>query len=99
MLTRLKMPLVLGAVLVALAAFAFVSAGDTHTVDAVPVQQVTCEFTPSPPQLGSNTVTCTFLLHEEAHTLSVDFTIGGQPLIRIDGCTLDSEAFHAGPCP
>ena len=104
MLTRLKMPLVLGAVLVALAAFAFVSAGDTHTVDAVPVQP-DCTITPSFAELiadgGSGNVTCTFSLHEEAHTLSVDFTIDlqAQPPISIDGCTLDSEAIHVGPCP
>ena len=104
----IRMSLVLGAVVVALAAFAFLSAGDTHTVDAVPVQP-DCTFAPPLDQLiveamegpASGSVTCTFSLHEEEHTLDVDFTVdlGGQPLISIDGCTLDSEAIHVGPCP
>lgn len=105
----LKIPLILAAVVVALAAFAFVSAGDTRTADAVPIQP-DCTFTPTMQELFvqalegdpvSGNVTCTFSIHDEEHTLSVDFTVDlmGQPPISIDGCTLDSEPIHVGPCP
>lgn len=100
----IRISLLLGAVVVALVAFAFASAGDTHTAEAVPAQ-VDCTFTPPLEQLiaegGSGNVTCDVSIRGEDHTLSVDFTIdfAARPPISIDGCTLDGEDIHVGPCP
>lgn len=97
---RLSLLVAIGALVV----FAFALGGSTPQTEAAPVQ-ASCEFaTPLAdmfPDGGSNTVTCTFDLQGTPHTLVVDFTIDlmARPPISIDGCTLDSEPIHVGPCP
>ena len=95
---------IVGAV-AALAFFAFASTASTPTAEAVSVQP-DCTF--ETPLLefiqqggGSNSVTCTFTIQDTPHTLFVDFTVDltARPPLRIDGCTLDSDPIHVGPCP
>ena len=100
MTVRLSLLVAIGAIGV----FAFALGGSTPQVDAAPIE-ASCTFeTPLAdmfPDGGSNTVTCTFDLRGTPHTLVVDFTIepAARPPISIDGCTLDSEPIHVGPCP
>lgn len=92
----------------ALALLAFFSVSHTQTAEAVHVGRV-CTFAPTLPELraaggGSGTVTCTFNVHGHIHTLVVNFTLTFGPppppvTLTIDGCTLDGNPFHRGPCP
>lgn len=97
---RLSLLVVIGAI----AVLAFALGGSTPQADAAPLN-ASCSFeTPIGDTIlngGSNTITCTFALHGEPHTLVVDFTIdrAERPPISIDGCTLDSEPLDVGPCP
>lgn len=97
---RLSLLLAIGAI----AVFAFALGGSAPQADAAPLN-ASCSFeTPIMdmfPDGGSNTVTCTFDLRGTPHTLEVDFTLdfAARPPISIDGCTLDSEPIHVGPCP
>jgi len=92
------------AVVTALAVFAFMSGGPTQKTEAAGLNPQ-CTFATPIPQLvqqggGSDTVTCTFTLRGNAHTLVVDFTLALHPVaISIDGCTLDTNVIHWGPCP
>ena len=96
------------AVVAALAVFAFASGGPAQKTEAVGLHP-SCTFTVPLPQLiqqggGSDTLTCTFTFHGNEHTLVVDFTLtlGPPPppvSLTIDGCTLDGNPFHRGPCP
>jgi hypothetical protein len=86
-----------------LAAFAFLSTTSAPKAEAVAPG---CTFTPSLEELiqqggGSGSVTCTFAIQGVEHVLVVDFTVDplARPPITIDGCTLDGEALHVGPCP
>ncbi len=97
--------MVLVGAVAALALFAFASTASTPTAEAVPVQP-DCTF--ETPLLefiqqggGSNSVTCTFTIRGEEHTLIVDFTVEltARPPISIDACELDGEAINVGPCP
>ena len=98
---RLSLLVAIGAI----GLFAFALGGSTPQADAAPLE-ASCTFeTPLADMItvggGSNTVTCTFDLHGTPHTLVVDFTIDlfAMRPISIDGCTLDSEPIHVGPCP
>lgn len=88
-----------------LALLAFATSSSTPTAEAVPVQP-NCTFTVPLGEFiaaggGENSVTCTFSIQGEEHTLVVDFTLNIQahPPLSIDGCTLDSEPISVGPCP
>jgi len=78
------------------------SSGPTQKAEAVSLQGVHCTFASPPLQtVGPNSVTCTFTLRGNDHTLVVDFTVdlSARPPLTIDGCTLDGNAIHRGPCP
>jgi len=106
MIARVRMMrLVLVGAVAALAFFAFASAASTPSAEAVPVQPA-CTFAIPLPELiqqggGADTVTCTFTIRGVDHTLVVDFTVdlAARPPLTIDGCTLDSNPIHRGPCP
>ena len=87
----------------ALAVFAFMSVSNTQRADAA---GPSCTFATPLLQLiqqggGPDTVTCTFTVHGTDHTLVVDFTLTltARPPLTIDGCTLDGDPIHRGPCP
>jgi hypothetical protein len=88
----------------ALALLAFFSVSHAQKTDAAGLHP-SCTFaTPLPPIVlngGSDTVTCTFTLRGHDHTLVVDFTVDrtAHPPLTIDGCTLDTNVIHWGPCP
>ena len=92
-------------VIALLAFFAFATTSSTPSAEAVPVQP-DCTFDIPLAEFiaqggGENSVTCTFSIRGEEHTLTVDFTfdLSARPPLSIDGCTLDSEPISAGPCP
>ena len=88
----------------ALAVLAFFAVGNVQKTEAIPGSPV-CTFATPPLQLyqqggGSDTVTCTLTVRGNPHTVVVDFTLTLGPLrITIDGCTLDGNVIHRGPCP
>lgn len=106
MLVRRKVfPLGLFAAVAVFAVLAFASGGATPRAHAEGVHP-SCTFVTPLPQLiqqggGPDSVTCTFTLHGTQHTLVVNFTVTltAIPPVRIDGCTLDSNPIHVGPCP
>jgi hypothetical protein len=92
-------------VVAALALLAFAAVGPTHKADAAGLQP-SCTFATPIATLvqqggGADTVTCTFTIRGNAHTLVVDFTVtlGAHPPVKVDACTLDSRVIHIGPCP
>ena len=104
----MAMRLVLVGAVAALAFFAFASTASTPTAEAT-ATQLDCQFVPPLQDIiqdalegpASGTVTCTFTIRGEEHTLIVGFTLDltAFPPISIDGCTLDGEPIHVGPCP
>ena len=88
----------------ALAVLAFFALGNVQKTEAIPGSPV-CTFATPIPQLiqqggGSDTVTCTLTVRGNPHTVVVDFTLTlGPPRITIDGCTLNGNVIHRGPCP
>lgn len=102
--SRIAIRLSLVGAVAALAIVAFLALGQVHQkANAV---GPSCTFTTPIPQLiqqggGPDTVTCTLTVHGTTHTLVVDFTLTlqAQPPLTIDGCTLDGNAIHRGPCP
>ncbi len=88
----------------ALAVLAFFALGNVQKTEAIPGSPV-CTFATPIPQLidqggGADTVTCTLTVHGNPHTVVVDFTLSLHPVrISVDGCTLDGNVIHIGPCP
>ncbi len=85
---------------------AFTTTSSTPSAEALPRLQPQCSFEiPLPVFIadggGTNTVTCNFTFRGQAHTLEVDFTwdSAARPRLSIDGCTLDLQTIHVGPCP
>ena len=92
------------AAVVALAVFAFGSGGPTQKTEAAGLNPQCTFATPVWDVIhngGSDTVTCTFTIRGHDHTLVVDFTVDrtARPPLTIDGCTLNGNPFHRGPCP